>query len=181
MCKFQDARPQCVTFEGNSLISAEWCYACKMPLISCSNESLAVIPYPAWCKKIHKEKITVSAFNFIGHGIIPSQTKQMSDLWKICDAFCHKACPPYTLHCLIKNEHVCCCQCCHDPKAVQIKGAAAYQQFSSSIICPSNFFRKIKAFNLNCAMSLNTVIGNNTAVNAFFFASYRFPKLLIAM
>lgn len=130
----------------------------------------------------YKEKIRGFAFNFIGHRIIPSQTRQMSDLWKICDAFCHKACHPYALHCLIKNECVCCCQCCHDPKAVQIKGAAAYQQFSkSNIICPFNFFRKIKAFNFTCTMSLNTVIGNNTALNVFFFASYRFPQLLIAM
>lgn len=107
MCKSPNARPQCVTFEGNSLISAEWCYACKMPLISHSNESLTVILYPAQCKELYKEKIRVSAFNFIGHRIIPSQTRQMSDLWKICDAFCHKPCHPYTLHCLIKNECVC--------------------------------------------------------------------------
>lgn len=55
---------------------------------------------------------------------------------------------------------------------------------NSAIIKPSAhliFFRKIKAFHFNCTMSLNTVIGNNTALNVFFFSSYRFPKLLIAM
>lgn len=30
------------------------------------------------------------------------------------------------------------------------------------------FLEKIEAFNFNCTMSLNTVIGNNTALNVFF-------------
>lgn len=91
--------------------------------------------------------------------------------------------PVTPTHFIVSSKmSVCYFQCCHDPKAAQIKGAAAYQQFSNnSIICPFNFFRKIRVFPCNCTMSLNTVIANNTALNAFFSASYRFPKLLIAM
>lgn len=118
----------------------------------------------------YKEKIKVSVFNFIGHRIIPSRKRQMSDLWKVWSAFCHKACHPYTLHCVIKNESACYCQHWCELKAFQTKGDAAYQQCNTTNrICLSIFFflEELRFLIRAVQMNLNTVICNDTDLSAF--------------